>query len=124
MPDVRPGLLLRLLNACSLWADVMQWPTEDAVSALLNDQLDTDHPDPRPWLLTVGVMALGMTPLGLALAGTWGALLTSAFFIFVWFASIIWIFARYGSLGSASMLPSAMMVLAWPVIGVLFGMIW
>ncbi len=118
------GLLLRSFNACSLWADVMQWPTEDAVSALLNDQPDTDHPDPRPWLLTVGVMALGMTPLGLALAGTWGALLTSAFFIFVWFASIIWIFARYGSLGSASMLPSAMMVLAWPVIGVLFGMIW
>lgn len=118
------GLLLRLLNACSLWADVMQWPTEDAVSALLNDQPDTDHPDPRPWLFTVGVMALGMTPLGLALAGTWGALLTSAFFIFVWFASIIWVFARYGSLGSASMLPSAMMVLAWPVIGVLFGMIW
>ncbi len=118
------GLLLRSLNACSLWADVMQWPTEDAVSALLNGQPDTDHPDPRPWLLTVGVMALGMTPLGLALAGTWGALLTSAFFIFVWFASIIWVFARYGSLGSASMLPSAMMVLAWPVIGVLFGMIW
>ena len=97
----------------------MQWPAEDAVSALLKDQ-----PNLGAWLLTLGVMALAMTPLGLILAGIWGAVLTSAFFIFVWLASLIWVFARHGSLGSASVLPSAAMVVAWPVIGVLFGILW
>ena len=106
----------------------MQWRTEDAVSALLADQPDTDQPDADrpdlgPWLLTVGVMALGMTPLGLILAGNWGALLTSVFFMFVWLASMIWVVARYGSLGSASVVPSAVMVLAWPGIGALFAII-
>lgn len=101
----------------------MQWPSEDAISALLTDQADTDQPDPGPWLVTVGVMALGMTPLGLILAGIGGALLTSVFFIFVWLASMIWVFARYGSLGSAHVLPSAIMVVAWPGVSVLFGMI-
>ena len=97
----------------------MQWPTEDAVSALLADQ-----PNLGPWLLTLGLMALAMTPLGLILAGIWGAALTSGFFIFVWLASLIWFFARHGSLGSANVLPSAVMVVAWPVTGVLFGIIW
>ena len=106
----------------------MQWRTEDAVSALLADQPDTDQPDADrpdlgPWLLTVGVMALGMKPLGLILAGNWGALLTSVFFMFVWLASMIWVVARYGSLGSASVVPSAVMVLAWPGIGALFAII-
>lgn len=93
----------------------MKWPTEDAVSALLND-----HPKLGAWLLTLGVMALAMTPLALILAGVWGAVLTSAVFIFVWLASLIWVFARHGSLGSANVLPSAVMVAAWPVIGIVF----
>lgn len=97
----------------------MQWPTEDVVGALLNDQ-----PSLGAWLLTLGVMALAMTPLALILAGIWGAVLTSVFCIFVWLASVIWVFARHGSLGSARLLPSAVMVLAWPATGVLSGMIW
>jgi hypothetical protein len=98
---------------------IMQWPTEDAVSALLNDQ-----PNLGAWLPTLGVMALAMTPLALILAGTPGAVLTSAFFIFVWLASLIWVFARHGSLGSARVLPSAAMVVSWPVIGILFVSLW
>jgi hypothetical protein len=101
----------------------MPWPSEDAVSALLTDQGEAGQPDARSWLLTVGIMALGMTPLGLILAGVWGALLTSAFFIFVWLASMIWILVRYGSLGSAHVLPSIIMVVAWPGIGVLLEII-
>ncbi len=97
----------------------MQWPTEDAVGALLNDQ-----PNLGAWLLMLGVMALAMTPLALILAGIWGAVLTSVFCIFVWLASLIWVFAWHGSLGSAKLLPSAVMVLAWPVSGVLVAMIW
>ena len=97
----------------------MQWPTEDAVGALLNDQ-----PRLGAWLLTLGVMALAMTPLALILAGIWGAVLTSAFCIFVWLASLIWVFARHGSLGSARLLPSATMLIVWPVIGVLFVSLW
>jgi hypothetical protein len=95
----------------------MQWPTEDAVGALLADQ-----PKLGAWLLMLGVMALAMTPLGMILAGIWGAVSTSGFFIFVWLASLVWVFARHGSLGSANVLPSAVMVVAWPVTGVLFGM--
>ncbi len=97
----------------------MKWPTEDAVSALLNDQ-----PSLGAWLLTLGVMALAMTPLALILAGIWGAVLTSVFCIFVWLASLVWAFARHGSLGSTKLLPSAVMVLAWPVTGILFGIFW
>jgi hypothetical protein len=96
----------------------MKWPTEDAVSALLNDQ-----PNLGAWLPTLGVMALAMTPLGMILAGIWGAVLTSGLFIFVWLASLVWVFARHGSLGSAKLLPSLVMVVAWPVIGVLFGIV-
>jgi hypothetical protein len=97
----------------------MQWPTEDAVGALLADQ-----PNLGGWLLMLGVMALAMTPLALILAGIWGAVLTSVFCIFVWLASLIWVFVRHGSRGSARLLPSAVMVFAWPVTGVLFGILW
>lgn len=97
----------------------MEWPTEDAVSALLSDR-----PKLASWLFTIGIMALGMTPLGLIFAGIWGALLASAFFAFVWLASMVWAFARHGSLGSASVLPSAIMIVAWPGIIVLSGVIW
>ena len=96
----------------------MEWPTDDPVRALLSDR-----PKPGSWLFTIGVMALAMTPLGLILAGIWGALLTSAFFVLVWLASMVWIFVRHGSLGLASILPSAMMVVAWPGIIVLSGVI-
>jgi hypothetical protein len=85
----------------------MKWPTQDPVSELL-----TAPPSLSPWMLTIGAMAMGMTPLGLVLAGTWGAVLTSAFFFFVWLASMVWILARHGSLGSASVLPSSIMVAA------------
>lgn len=95
----------------------MPWPAEDVVGVLLAGQ-----PKLGAWLLTLGVMALAMTPLGMILAGIWGALLTSGLFIFVWLASLVWVFARHGSLGSARLLPSAVMVLAWPVTGVLFAM--
>jgi hypothetical protein len=97
----------------------MQWQTKDAVGALLADQ-----PNLGGWLLVLGVMALAMTPLALILAGIWGAVLTSVFCIFVWLASLVWVFARHGSLGSVKLLPSAAMVLAWPVTGVLFGILW
>jgi hypothetical protein len=96
----------------------MEWPTEDPVSALLSDR-----PKLGSWLFTIGIMALGMTPLGLILGGIWGALLTSAFFVFVWLASMVWVFVRHGSLGFASVLTSAIMVIAWPGIIVLSGVI-
>jgi hypothetical protein len=94
---------------------VMDWPAEDAVSELL-----TGRPGGSAWLLTVGILAMGMTPLGLILGGIWGAILTSAFFLFVWLASIVWMFARHGSLGALRVLPSAMMVVAWPALTALF----
>lgn len=98
----------------------MELPTEeDAVSALL-----AGRPNLAPWLFTVGVLALAMTPLGLLLAGILGALLTSAFFVFVWLASMVWVFARHGSLGSVNVLPSAIMVVAWPGIIFLSGVTW
>jgi hypothetical protein len=96
----------------------MEWPTEDPVSALLSDR-----PKLGSWLFTIGVMALGMTPLGLILAGIRGALLTSAFFVFVWLASMVWVFVRHGSSSFASVIPSAIMVAAWPGLIVLSGVI-
>lgn len=122
VPDVSRNCLSGHFNRCAS-ADIMHWPTEDAVSALLIDRPDADQPDLGRWLRTLGVMALGMTPLGLILAGIWGGLLTSAFFIFVWLASMIWVYARHGSLGSANVVASAMMVVVWPAIA-LFGMLW
>jgi len=100
----------------------MRGPTEDAVSALLAEAADHES-ELGTWLLTIGVMALGLTPLALVLAGVWGAVLISALLIFVWLASMVWVFARHGSPSSANVLPSAIMVVAWPAIGILFGII-
>ena len=96
----------------------MEWPTDDPVSALLSDR-----PKLASWLFTIGVMALGMTPIGQIFAGIWGALLTSAFFVFVWLASMVWVFVRHGSLGFANVLLSAMMVAAWPGFIILTGVL-
>ncbi|HET7886671.1 MAG TPA: hypothetical protein VFL62_10625 [Bradyrhizobium sp.] len=96
----------------------MPAPGEDTVDALLTGTSDLSR-----WLLTVGVLAMGMTPLGLILAGIPGALLTSAFFVFVWLASIVWVFAQRGSLGATNVLPSALMIVAWPVTSVAFALL-
>jgi hypothetical protein len=88
----------------------------DEVSAI-------DRPDLARWLRAVGVMAFGLTPLGLILGGSHGAMLTNAVLSFVWLASVVWVLAQQGSLGSASLWPSAMMVMAWPGLGAVLGII-
>ena len=48
---------------------------------------------------------------------------TNAVLSFVWLASVVWVLAQNGSVGSANLLPGAMLVVAWPGIGAVLDII-
>ncbi len=93
----------------------MKLPSEDIVARLLGERPALGS----SWLIMVGIVTLGMTPISLILAGIWGALFVNAFLFLVWLASAIWVCVQRGSLAYADVLLSGIMVMAWPTIAVI-----
>ena len=93
----------------------MKVPSEDIVARLLGEPPALGS----SWLIMVGTVTLGMTPISLILAGIWGAVFVNGFLVVVWLASAIWVRVQRGSLAYADVLLSGAMVMAWPSIAVI-----
>jgi hypothetical protein len=70
------------------------------------------------WSFMVGAFGLLAPPIGLFVAGIVGAILVSAVFFCVWFAILVWAWYDDGPTAFLRLMPSLLMVLGWPGLGV------